>query len=549
MRDKTTVFFRLTLILLVVAMLASACGTPTPTVAPTKPATTAPTAAAPTTVPTKAAEKPVDIELWFGASVTESGPPPDDWAAFKIIKDKLNINLKLVTEPSSQGDQDTKISAAAAANNLPDVFMVNRDLLYKLVQQGLIAPVDKLLPLMPVRTKDHYSDASRNKLGTWDSVMYSLPDPGTLPHIDGLVVRRDWLDKLGLKAPTTLNEFLAVAKAFTEKDPDGNGKNDSYGFCAYIEGSGLNNPALGTRFDWVYGAYGVAGTWNLNDSASFGLNVRNPNYMKATQFIKSIIDAKVIDPDWPTLKKEEFRARWKQGKCGILHENFAALATVANYADFDKLFPNALWEVLPPPKGPDGKSANGVEIASARHYAISKKAADAGKGPAIAKLLEWMASDGYMLVGFGQEGVNYKLDKDGNITTEGIDAKLAWTAKENQPLTQLRNMVYVNKPIELAVRYPSFKTASGRIQDPLAYRNGFDKQPYQESTGAAIVNPPTNAADFNRFYGENIVKFVLGTQTLDDAAWATYLAGLDKLGAKELEAAAKKTLTQAGFIK
>ncbi len=63
----------------------------------------------------------------------------------------------------------------------------------------------------------------------------------------------------------------------------------------------------------------------------------------------------------------------------MMHENFAALSTVANYTDFDKLFPNALWEVLPPPKGPDGMSANGVEIASARHYAISKRAADAGR--------------------------------------------------------------------------------------------------------------------------------------------------------------------------
>lgn len=549
MTKTTRLSAKLGLLLLVLVLLATACGgTPTPVAAPTTP----PVAGAPTATtvaPTKAPEKPVDVELWFGASVSESGPPPDDWAAFKIIKDKLNVNLKLVTEPSSQADQDTKINAAAAANNLPDVFMVNRDTLYKLVQQGLIAPVDKLLPLMPVRTKDHYADASRNKLGTWDGVMYSLPDPGALPHIDGLVIRQDWLDKLALKAPTTLDEFLTVAKAFTEKDPDGNGKNDTYGFCAYIEGSGLNNPALGTRFDWVYGAYGVAGTWNLTDSASFGLNVRNANYMKATQYVRKLVDAKVIDPDWPTLKKEEFRARWKQGKCGMMHENFAALATVANYADFDKLFPNALWAVLPPPKGPDGKSADGVEMASARHYAISKKAADAGKGPAIAKVLEWMASDGYMLVGFGQEGVNFKLDKDGNISTDGIDPKLAWTAKETQPLTQLRNMVYVNKPIELKVRYPSFKTASGRTQDPLAYRNGFDAQPYQESTGAAIVNPPTNAADFNRFYGENIVKFVLGQQDLTDASWATYVAGLDKLGAKDLEAAAKKTLTQAGFLK
>ncbi len=100
-------------------------------------------------------------------------------------------------------------------------------------------------------------------------------------------------------APTTLDEFLAVAQAFTEKDPDGNGKADTYGFCGYIDGSGLNNPALGTRFDWVFGAYGVAGTWNLKDSASFGLNVRNPNTLKALQFIKKMADAKVIDPDWP----------------------------------------------------------------------------------------------------------------------------------------------------------------------------------------------------------------------------------------------------------
>ena len=470
--------------------------------------------------------------------------------AYQIIKEKLNINLKLVTEPASNSDQDTKINAAAAANNLPDVFMVNRDpTLFKLVQNGLVAPVDKLLPLMPTRTKTHYYDPDRNLLATWDGVLYGLADPGTLPHIDGLVVRKDWLDKLGLKAPTTLDEFLTVAKAFTEKDPDGNGKNDTYGYCAYIEGSGLNQPALGTRFDWIYGAYGVAGTWNMKDSASFGLNLRNPNYLKATQFIKKIVDAKVIDPDWPTLKKEEFRARWKQGKCGMQHENFAALSTVANYSDFDKLFPNALWQVLVPPKGPDGKSANGVEIKSARIYAISKKAMDAGKGPAIAKLFEWMATDGYMLLAFGQEGVNYKLDKDGNIITTGLDPKQAWTAKEMQPLTQMRNMVYVNSGPELAARYPSFKTASGRVQDPLAYRYAYDKQPYQESTGAGVINPPSNAADFNRFYGENIVKFVLGQQPLDDAAWATFVAGMDKLGAKDLEAAAKKTLLQTGFLK
>ena len=110
----------------------------------------------------------------------------------------------------------------------------------------------------------------------------------------------------------------------------------------------LPRPALGPRFDFIYGAYGVAGVWNLSSADAVDLNVRNPNYMKATEFIKTLNDEKVIDPDWPTLKKDEFRARWKQGKCGMMHENFAALATKSNYKDFDTNFPDGQWVASTP---------------------------------------------------------------------------------------------------------------------------------------------------------------------------------------------------------
>jgi putative aldouronate transport system substrate-binding protein len=363
-----------------------------------------------------------------------------------------------------------------------------------------------------------------------------------------MVIRQDWLDKLGLKAPTTLDEFMTVAKAFTENDPDGNGKKDTYGLCAFIDGSGLNAAGLGPRFDFVYGAYGVAGTWNLTGKGDFGLNVRNPNYMQATEFIKELNDAKVIDPDWPTLKKDEFRAHWKQGKCGMMQENFAALSTKSNYADFDANFPNGYWVAMDPPKGPNGDSSAGVTIQPARIYAVSQRAVDAGKGPAIAKLLEWMSTDGYMLLAFGQEGVNYKLDANGYVSTDGLADADKWTSKEAQPLTQLANMVYIFSDIELQARYPAYKAASGRDMAPLDYYNAFQKQAYTNSSAAAIINPPANAADFVRFYSENIVQFVLGQKKLDEAAWNEYLAGLDGLGAKDLEAAAKQMLIDAGFL-
>ena len=152
----------------------------------------------------------------------------------------LNINLKVVLLPSTQADQDTKINTAAASNSLPDLFLVNRDAWYKVTEAGLTANVDELLPLMPDRTKTHYSDPDRNKQVTYNGALYGLADPGHLPQTDALVIRQDWLDKLGLEAPKTLDDFMTVAKAFTNDDPDGNGKKDTYGLCAFIDGSGLN---------------------------------------------------------------------------------------------------------------------------------------------------------------------------------------------------------------------------------------------------------------------------------------------------------------------
>ena len=545
---------KLFVIVLSLTMLLTACApaTEAPTAAPATEAPAVPVLLPTLPPPPTATEiQPAEIELWAGGRVSEAAAPPDDWVAYQIIKDQLKITLKLVLLPSTQSDQDTKINTAAASNSLPDIFMVSRDTWYKLVQAGLIAKVDDLLPLMPVRTATHYNDPDRNRLATVDGSMYGLPDPGAMPMTDGLVIRQDWLDKLSLKAPTTLDEFLTVAKAFTFDDPDGNGKKDTYGFCAFIDGSGLNAMGVGPRFDWLYGAYGVAGTWNLTSTENFGLNVRSDAYMQATQFIRTLNEEGVIDPDWPTLKKDDFRAGWKQGKCGMMHENFAALSTKSNYKAFDENFPEGEWVVLPPPAGPNGDKSDGTVILSARIYAVSQKAMDAGKGPAIARLLEWMAGEeGYYLLGFGQKGINYNLDANGNITLEGLpDPALAWNTAEMQPLTQLANMVYIFTPVELNARYPNHTSKNGRTIEPLAYYKAFTEQPYTQATGSAIINPPSNAADFTRFYSENIVKFVLGQEVLDETTWAAFVAGLDSLGAKDLEASAKTTLQGAGFLK
>ncbi|MNC33072.1 Lipoprotein LipO precursor [compost metagenome] len=61
-----------------------------------------------------------------------------------------------------------------------------------------------------------------------DGKIYGIARTRNVARV-GLLIRQDWLDSLGLKMPQTMDEIYTVAKAFTEKDPDKNGKNDTYG--------------------------------------------------------------------------------------------------------------------------------------------------------------------------------------------------------------------------------------------------------------------------------------------------------------------------------
>ena len=534
--------------LLVLSQILAACApAATPTEEAMPEATEAP--AEPTAVPQPTTPpEPVDIVLWAQATVTEAGAPPDDWIAYDIIREELNINLTYVIVPTG-ADGEAKINAVAAANDLPDLFQMvsanndNRGALMRLVDLGLMAPVEDLMPLMPERTKLHYNDPLLIDLVTFNGHQYGLPEPPPLPKREGFVIRKDWLDKLGLQAPTTPEELLVVAKAFTEQDPDGNGKNDTYGIGGFIVGQGLGN-----RFDFIMGAYGVPGVWNFADPANFGLNVRSDQYPEALAYFKSLVDAKVIDPDWPTLTRDDFRARWKQGLFGIMWEDFAALTNKSNYEPFDTNFPDAEWIPVAAPKGPNGDAYYGVYTGRGQIFGVSQKAVDEGKGEAIARLLEWMATDGYYLLGFGEEGKNFIIDANGNISTEGLDPVEAYTAPERQPFTQMRNqLVFYNSEQEIVARYPEYKTINGRTMQPMSFLGFFQNQPWVDGRGIQVILPPANAADFDRFYTEGIIQFVLGQKELNDDTWAEYLAGLDSLGAAEYEASAKQALTDAGL--
>jgi len=487
----------------------------------------------------------VDIELWYGAAVTEAGPPPANWHVLERIREELGINLSLSALPSSEFDQDSKINGSAAANTLPDLFMVRRGPFMNIARVGVIAPVDDLYELMPNRSAIHYNEDSR-RFTTINGRSYGLASPGTIEKNEGMLIRKDWLDKLGLQVPNTLDEYMEVMRAFTFGNPEGTGR-VTYGYGSFIE---INNfeAGLGRRFDPFFGAFGVAGTWNL-EKANAGLNIFKPEYFDALSFVRQMVDEKVIDPNWLSLSKDDFRASWKQGTFGIMREQHAAYAAEANYAPFDRNFPDGEWIVINPPKGPNGHQSVGVYVQAYRIYAISTRAMRQGKGPYIAKLLEWMSSDeGYFLLGWGVEGENYILDDNGVPGILGLpDPARAFTRPEMQPFTQLRNMVFYNSEVELMARFPTYQAPrSGRTMSALTTLREMQAKPWTANIGGDALPEPN--ADLKRYYEQGVIEFLTGRRPLNRPAWNAWLADFERLGGKEWEAAGLKFAEENGYL-
>ena len=506
----------------------SACGDKTPVLHPT-------------------ADNPVKISLWYDASVTEAGAPPADWVAYKIIREKFGIDLELTMLPLNATDRDVKVNAAAEGGFLPDMVVVNREPLLNLIDKGLVMQVDDLYPLMPNRTEKMYNETSR-RFATVKGKCYGFSTPGgKIQKNEGVLIRKDWLDKLGLSVPRTMDEYLDVMRAFTHNDPDGNGKNDTYGYGAFLE---INNyeEGLGRRLDPIFGAFGVAGTWNMTETGA-GLNVRKPAYFDALRTVATMHGEGLMDPNWLGYKKDDFRAAWKRGRFGIMREQNSAYASESNYAPCDRNFPDGSWIVVDPPVGPDGKSAVGVYTIPYTTLVISKRAEKEGKAPLIAKLLEWMVSDeGYYLLGWGEEGVNFVFNENHIPVAEGIpDPSKSFAKSAQQPLTQLRNMVFYHSDAELVSRYPTYTTeVSRKTMSALTVLREMQQKEWVNATGSDTL--PVPDTDLKRFYEQGVLDFVTGKKPLTKEEWASWLSEFDRMGGEKWEQDGIKKARQSNYL-
>ncbi len=160
----------------------------------------------------------------------------------------------------------------------------------------------------------------------------------------GLIVREDWLDNLGLKPPGTLDELYEVLKLFTRNDPDRNGKADTVG--------------LTDRNDLVFGAFKTLGSYfgTPNNWAVEGRRIvpdfETPQYRNAMDFMKKLYDEKLINPDFAVTSKEVQRDLLINGKAGVYIGSMTDVQRLAQQAK--QVNPEARFTLVNRVEGPSG---------------------------------------------------------------------------------------------------------------------------------------------------------------------------------------------------
>jgi putative aldouronate transport system substrate-binding protein len=353
--------------------------------------------------------KPATFQVLFDYNVDPKGMSLQDNEYINYLQEKTGVRVELES-PGTAGYMD-KLNVLMASGNYPDAFMVLEKDKNKLLQFANDGLLTDLAPLL-----DKYQNLKNNMPEEgWLSVseggkIWAIPYNRHDAFHQVVYINKNWLDTLELPIPKTIDDFYNVAKAFTDKDPDRNGKNDTYGLIA------LNDLSYGGR---IFQAAFDAESYKFRNNELLPPEITD-EYKQYLGFMSKLISEKILDPEWPTMTGTIFRQKINTGKYGMFN-GFWHFKSGKEFAP-GVMDPYIAVEL---PTRLDGTSSKFTYSSTNRHYiAIPKETKNVEE---LLKFFDWVLSEeGTKYVFMGIEGKHY-AEKNGLFEkTEAERNSLHW---------------------------------------------------------------------------------------------------------------------------
>ncbi len=155
-------------------------------------------------------------------------PFDNNWAVWKAMEERTNVRFQSVISQTNS-NEDEAYNLMLSSGNLADVIgYVSSSELEKLGRDGGLIPLNDLIDEYAPNIKAFMekNPTFKQYATSTDGNIYFIPKNQTLRSAEYWFIRQDWLDKLGLEAPTTVDELYEVLTAFRNEDPNGNGLKD-----------------------------------------------------------------------------------------------------------------------------------------------------------------------------------------------------------------------------------------------------------------------------------------------------------------------------------
>lgn len=442
----------------------------------------------------------------------------DDYNTYplaKVIEDKTGYKVKYEMLPADKAMD--KLNLLISSAEPYDVITISGEkaVYTDYAKMGALVDLTPLIEKYGENIKASISQESFDAMKV-DGKIYAIPNRASEFAGSSLMIRTDWLDKLGLKMPTTIGELTEVLKAFKEKDPGGNGDK---GAPLSIDGS------LATMVN-VTGAFGVATSWNELDGKLVPTPM-HPGFKEYLTYMADLYKQGLLDKEFAVNKDATLKEKFTSGRVGVIPLPWYDIPGIADA--LNKNFPDAKYAYVPALKGENGQAGLGMSGGFDRLTFIPKSS----KHPEDA--IKWinakLEKDTFKLISIGEEGKHFTY-KDGVYSPilplftdergmasnylNGIDEKLYpiyWQARVQKDPRLYEGFTFLNKEIP----------AEARISDPLAM-------------APSLLEYSKNNSSLNQMINDFAVKVIVGEESTDavDAFAEKYNAAGGEASYKEV---------------
>jgi len=276
----------------------------------------------------------------------------------KWAKEKFGIEFKFLWTVTGASDvYDNKLQLMLSSNEpLPDVFRVSKkEQISELIASGRVMDLtDAIEQYASPRLKEMYAQfPGVTYPSTFEGRQYGIPVVSGGNVSDPVMwIRQDWLDKLGLQAPTTVEEFENVMDAFVNQDPDGNGQKDTIGMSLAMKNSIVNWMADGSFLIGSFGGKAGDRQWGFDENGGLEYGGIQPEMKQALGKLNEWYAKGYLDKEVAILDENKAVESFLNGKSGIVFG--AGWMTDWPFTDMLSLHPEAKLKPYPVPAGADG---------------------------------------------------------------------------------------------------------------------------------------------------------------------------------------------------